>query len=220
MSAPIPRKNRLEQKRGPRPAAVQARPPQREIQGLMEGGFSVDLSDRHLSNYHRFDRESEADDEYFRATRALVVAARRWRKLANDRLKPLGQTMARWETLYLVAYSEEELNQGELSRLIGVQGPTMVRMLDSLAREGLIERQQSHRDLRVTINRITEEGRYVISSIMGITNELRRQVLSDVGPADLKTTVDVLTQVLRRMDDLDQDRPAAGATEQETKAAE
>ena len=176
----------------------------------MEGGFSVDLSDRHLSNYHRFDRESEADDHYFRATRALVVAARRWRKLANDRVKPRGQTMARWETLYLVAYSEEELNQGELARLIGVQGPTMVRMLDSLAREGLIERQQSEHDLRVTINRITEKGRRAISSIMGLTNALRRQVLEPIGTEDLNTTVRVLTQILHRIDELDQDGSTPG----------
>jgi DNA-binding MarR family transcriptional regulator len=208
MTDDAPRRSRSEQLRGPQPATSAAPPPTRKIDGLMEGGFSVDLSDRHLRNYHRFDRESEAHDDYFRVTRALVVAARRWRKLANDRLKPLGQTMPRWETLYLVAYSEEELNQGELSRLIGVQGPTMVRMLDSLAREGLIERQQSHRDLRVTINRITEAGRQVVRRIMGITNDLRREVLAEVSLQDLQTTVKVLTQVLRRIDELDED--AAG----------
>lgn len=200
------RKTRLQQKRGPKPAAKSAgRPRSRDIEGLMYGGFSVDLSDRHLSNYHRFDAGSEADDDFFRTTRALVVAARRWRKIANDRIRPLQQTMARWETLYLVAYSDEELNQSELSRLIGVQGPAMVRMLDSLAQEGLIERQQSHHDLRVTINRITDSGRQVVNTIMGITNELRSQVLSEVDPDDLRTTVAVLTQILRSLDRFDPD---------------
>jgi MarR family transcriptional regulator for hemolysin len=217
VTVPRARKNRLQQRRGPQPAENGARPRKRAIKGLMEGGFSVDLSDKHLSNYHRFNRESHEDDDYFRATRALVTAARRWRKLANDRLKPLGQTMPRWETLYLVAYSDEELNQGELSRLIGVQGPTMVRMLDSLAREGLIERRQSHQDLRVTINRITDAGRRVISSIMGITNELRSQVLADIEPGDLQTTVRVLTQVLRRIDRLDDEGQASAKV---AKAAE
>jgi MarR family transcriptional regulator for hemolysin len=175
------------------------------IEGLMYGGFTVDRSDRHLSNYRRFDAQSEADDDddCFRTTRALVVAARRWRKLANDRLKPLKQTMARWETLYLVAYSEEELNQSQLARLIGVQGPTMIRMLDGLAREGLIERQQSHHDLRVTINRINDAGRAVISEIMGVTNALRHEILAEVDREELKTTVKVLTQILRSIDRYD-----------------
>jgi MarR family transcriptional regulator for hemolysin len=197
-------KSRLQHKRGPKPAAGPAHSdPGEAIEGLMYGGFTVDRVDRHLTNYHRFDAQSEADDDCFRTTRALVVAARRWRKLANDRLKPLKQTMARWETLYLVAYLEEELNQSQLARLIGVQGPTMIRMLDGLAREGLIERQQSHHDLRVTINRITDEGQAVISRIMGETNALRHEILANVDPAELKSTLKVLTQILRSIDQYD-----------------
>jgi DNA-binding MarR family transcriptional regulator len=200
-----PRKTRLEQKRGPKPAAKAVRPRKsRKVEGLMEGGFSVDHSDKHLVNYHRVDPDSEGDDLYFKATRALVVAARRWRKVANDRLKPLEQTMAQWETLYLVAYSGEELNQSQLSRLLGVHGPTMLRMLDSLARRGLIERQQSHEDLRVTINRITPRGRTVISRIMRLSNELRREVLSNVDEHELRIAVKVMGQMLRTLETIDQ----------------
>ena len=180
----------------------------------MEGGFSVDHSDNHLRNYHRLNPESEADDLYFRMTRALVVAARRWRKVANDRLKPLEHTMVQWETLYLVAYSGEELNQSQLSQLLGVHGPTMVRMLDTLARRGLIERQQSHEDLRVTINRITPAGRAVITKIMRLTNEMRREVLGDTDPQDLNTTLRVLAEILRRLDRIDQARSAGSPRRQ------
>lgn len=200
-----PRKTRLQQKRGPKPAT---RPPRakkaRTVEGLMEGGFSLDHSDKHLKNYHRLNPESEADDLYFRMTRALVVSARRWRKVANDRLKPLEQTMAQWETLYLVAYSGEELNQSELSRLLGVHGPTMLRMLDGLARRGLIERQQSHEDLRVTINRITPQGRAVITKIMGLTNEMRRDVLRGIDANELRIAINVLTKMLGALEELDQ----------------
>src|SRR5688572_23418113 len=200
------RKTRLQHRRGPKPAAAPSAPPApAPVEGLMYGGFSVDHSEQHLSNYHRFDPDSEADDLYFRLTRALVVAARRWRKVANDRVRPLEQTMAQWETLYLVAYSGEELNQSQLSRLLGVHGPTMLRMLDALARRGLIERQQSHHDLRVTINRITPRGREVISRIMGLTNALRREVLADIDPSELRITGKVLAQMLRALDRVDQD---------------
>ena len=209
MDGQEPRKTRLEQKRGPKPAVRPVKVNRtRAVEGLMEGGFSVDHSDKHLVNYHRLNPDSEADDLYFRMTRALVVAARRWRKVANDRLRPLEQTMVQWEVLYLVAYSGEELNQSQLSRLLGVHGPTMLRMLDSLARKGLIERQQSAEDLRVTINRITPKGRAVITRIMGISNELRRDVLGDVDEQELKIAVKVLAQMLRKLDQIDQTGPA------------
>ncbi|HEU4650176.1 MAG TPA: MarR family transcriptional regulator [Croceibacterium sp.] len=208
------RKTRLQHKRGPKPADRPAQaPPGRPVEGLLYGGFSVDHSDRHLDNYHRFDPASEADDLYFKLTRALVVAARRWRKVANDRLRPLDQTMAQWETLYLVAYSGEELNQSQLSRLLGVHGPTMLRMLDQLARRGLIERQQSHHDLRVTNNRITPAGREVIRRIMGMTNALRREALDGIDPDELRIAGKVLVQMLRALERVDHEaaRAAPGA---------
>jgi DNA-binding MarR family transcriptional regulator len=215
MSADTSRKTRMQHRRGPKPAARPPEPPPSPpVEGLLYGGFSVDHSERHLDNYHRFDPDSEADDLYFRLTRALVVAARRWRKVANDRVRPLEQTMAQWETLYLVAYSGEELNQSQLSRLLGVHGPTMLRMLDALARRGLIERQQSHHDLRVTINRITPKGREVISRIMGETNALRREVLGAIDPDELRIAGKVLAQMLRTLERIDQDgagRAAGGA---------
>jgi MarR family transcriptional regulator for hemolysin len=205
MDGEEPPKTRLGHKRGPKPAQRRAKVKAAgSVHGLMEGGFSVDLSDKHLVNYHRVNPDNQADDLYFRMTRALVVAARRWRKFANDRLKPIEQTMAQWETLYLVAYSGEELNQSQLAQLLGVHGPTMLRMLDSLARKGLIERQQSRDDLRVTINRITPAGRVVITNIMGISNELRRDVLRDIDGDELMIAVRVLAQMLRKLEEIDQ----------------
>lgn len=214
-------KTRVQQKRGPKPAAKPPKSrPHRPLEGLMYGGFSFDLSEQHLRNYHRFGGGTADDDEHFRITRAFVVAARRWRKLANDRIKPLGQTMSRWETLYLVAYSDAELNQTELARLIGVEGPTMIRMLDALAREGLIERQQSHQDLRVTINRITDKGRQVITEIMGITNDLRRDVLEGVDLEEMKVANRVLSHILRRLEHLTNEGAARKVQRERERASE
>lgn len=189
---------RTNRKRGPKAAPARPARPAAASRAPV-GGFPVDLAERHLINYRRASGDPSAD-LHFRTTRAIVVAARRWRKVANDRVKPLDQTMARWETLFLVAYSEERLTQSELARLISVEGPTMVRMLDALARDGLIEREQSATDRRVTLNRITEKGRHAIKEIMAVTNELRSELLQDIDPEKLAVTVEVLGIILRRLD--------------------
>ncbi len=162
----------------------------------------VSTGDRHLMNFHRHFPTGGGDDAHFRATRAIVVAARRWRKVANERVKAIGQTMARWETLFLVAFTEKDLTQSELARLISVEGPTMVRMLDVLARDGLIERHQSSTDRRVTVNRITDKGTAVIGEMMQITNALRAEVIRDIDPGELAVCVNVLNKILRRLDEL------------------
>ena len=110
---------------------------------------------------------------YFQLTRSIVLAGRRWRKLADKRIKRLGQSMARWETLFLVAFSGDDRTQRELARLISIEGPTLVRMLDVLAQEGLVARKQSESDRRMTTNTITPEGERLVGAIKATTDELR-----------------------------------------------
>jgi DNA-binding MarR family transcriptional regulator len=158
--------------------------------------------DERLAKYHRLYAGSDVDDLYYRATRDIVVAGRRWRKLANERIRPTGHTMARWETLFLVAFSDHALTQGELARLLNVEGPTLVRMLDVLQKEGLIERRQSEMDRRVTTNAITPKGRLAIDDIMSVTNALRIEMLQGLDPTELAITLKVLGQIIERIDEI------------------
>jgi len=199
---------RTRHKRAPKAALAGRRPKaspsavQEEASGQHFGGFSIDRAAQHLSNFYGDSKPDARDETYFRITRSLVVAARRWRKLANDRVRSVNQNMARWETLYLLACAEEELNQGELAKVVGVKGPSMVHMLDSLARDGLIERHQSDIDRRVTHNRITPRGREVTREIMAITNDLRAELLRDIDPAKLAVTLEVLESIHAKLDEL------------------
>ena len=199
---------RSAQRRGPkaaRNAVVQTDPSidqGRRPAGVPDGGYPIELSDQHLRNFQRHFLKTGDTDTYFRVTRALVVAARRWRKLANERIRAIGHTMARWETLFLVGFSGEALTQGELARLVSVEGSSMVHMLDALARAGLIERQQSEVDRRVTTNRITPAGRAAVGEIMDVTNGLREELLRDIDPGKLAVANDVLAQILRKLDDM------------------
>ncbi len=194
---------RSRQKRGPKAARPRSELMKAQTERIAgHGGYRLGDTERHLLNYKLHFQETGGDDQFFRTTRAIVTAARRWRKLANDRVKVVGQTMARWETLFLVAFTGDELTQSELAHLISVEGPTMVRMLDVLARDGLIERQQSDADRRVTTNRITPKGTQVIADLMAITNDLRREVLGDIDRDRLAITVEVLGEILRKLDEI------------------
>ena len=202
--------SRTRHRRGPQAARLaQDAAPQAQAEPVLDrnaaryGGYPTELAERHLSNFYQEAERPEARDvTNFRTTRALVVAARRWRKLANDRIKAIGQSMARWETLYLLAASEQELSQGELAWVVGVKGPSMVAMLNGLELDGLIERHQSSADRRVTHNRITEKWRQATRDIMAITNELRGEMLRDIDPAKLAVTIEVLESIHARLDEL------------------
>jgi len=193
----VPRSSR---KRGPNAALADAPIEDVDDSEMSAVGRVIADADRRLINYQKYFISDTDSQQHFRVTRVLVSAARRWRKLANERVKAVGQTMARWETLFLVGFSGEDLSQSDLARLISVEGPTMVRMLDILARDGLIERHQADTDRRFTTNRITPKGTVVIGEVMAVTNKLRREVLSDIDPEKLEICVDVLSQIIRKLD--------------------
>jgi DNA-binding MarR family transcriptional regulator len=140
------------------------------------------------------------DDRYFRLTRNIVYASRLWRKVANDAIRPYEQTMARLETLFLVAFSDAEVNQTDLAREINVEVPTIVRMLDKLATDGLISRGQSPTDLRVRVNRVTPKGEAVIEDLMAVTNEVRIDLLADIDTRKLDTCLEVIGILLKRLE--------------------
>jgi MarR family transcriptional regulator for hemolysin len=146
----------------------------------------------------------QGDETHFALTRAIVVAARRWRRIANDRIRHLEQNMARLEILYLVGYSGEELNQSQLAELVSVKGSTMVHMLHALAEEGLIERHQSSSDRRITVNRITNLGREKVRDIMLELRLLRDELYADIDEKDLKITLDTLGKILEKSEKMQQ----------------
>jgi MarR family transcriptional regulator for hemolysin len=187
------RRSRTHYERGP------AASPPRDGSKLF-GGNSTEVADRHLMHYKAVFGNDSEDYTGFRLTRSIVVAARRWRKIANDHVRQTGQSMARWETMFLVAFSGKGLTQTELARLISVQGPSMVSMLDQLAGEGLITRNQSDVDRRVTVNEITPTGLAAIAAVMTITNGLRNDLLADIPEDKLQVCLEVLDAVLNKLD--------------------
>ena len=79
-----------------------------------------------------------------------------------DRLlvEPLGVTVSQAYAL-LALPGESAISMGDLSERLGVAGSTATRMVDQLARKGLVLRAPAEEDRRVWSVRLTPEGREV-----------------------------------------------------------
>ena len=83
------------------------------------------------------------------------------RRLANDlaeELRPLGVGVGQWAVLMFL-WSRDGMSQAELSRLVAIEPPTMVRTLDRMVRDGIVTREPDPRDRRVTRIHLTPRGR-------------------------------------------------------------
>ncbi|ARM84519.1 MarR family transcriptional regulator [Marinobacter salarius] len=126
---------------------------------------------------------------------ANARVARRWRKLLDERLNDLGVTQARWSTMVCLQRSGG-LTQRELTHLMAVENPTLVRLLDSLEEQGLIERRPNMRDRRTKLLYLTNAGERFMSTLNERASVLRHEMLKDIENTDLEVALRVLERVM------------------------
>jgi len=141
-----------------------------------------------------------AEDMHYTFAQSLIFLARRWRNLMNLELSSVGQSQARWGTLYWIDVFGDSLNQTELADRIGVEQQTLGRVLRDLQSEGLIERVPSKHDQRAKVIRLTRAADPVMRQIAAIQESVRRKLLRDIDPKDLGTCMSVFAAILANMD--------------------
>ncbi len=125
--------------------------------------------------------------------------ARTWRTKLDERLSPLGLTQARWLVLMHLSRMGGESLQKELAFIVGVEGPTLVRVLDGLERIGLVQRLGVEGDKRARLIRLTPKADSVISDIMRIGIKLRGEALAGISDEDLESFFRVLEAILANL---------------------
>lgn len=132
-------------------------------------------------------------------TRSLAMVARQWKRSIDLQFRELGLTQARWGVL-LELSRNEEVTQTELARLLGIEGATLVRLLDGLEGGGLVERQPCEKDRRAKKLRLTPKASSLIGEMKKIATGNRRQILTDVSEEDLRASTQILNQILARLE--------------------
>ena len=137
-------------------------------------------------------------DERFSA--ALHGAARQWRLLIDRRLKGLGLSQAGWMTITMAAKAKTPMSQSELAQSVGVEGATMVAMLDRLARAGLVERLPSETDRRVKLVSVTPAGRALYDEVKREAAGVRKELLVGMDPQQLLAVTELLEALTARIE--------------------
>ncbi|MCG6969510.1 MAG: MarR family transcriptional regulator [Gammaproteobacteria bacterium] len=126
---------------------------------------------------------------------AIGDTARCWRNLLNERLRPLGLSQARWMVLLLLSKRGDGVVQKALAEWLGIEGPTLVRILDRMTEDGWIERRESATDRRAKTVHLTQQSCAIIKQINKVAAQLRRELLADVTPADIEACMRVLQKI-------------------------
>lgn len=130
----------------------------------------------------------------------LVLAARRWRALLDEHLRQIGQSTARLEAMAAILNSATPSAQVDIARRLRIEGPTMTRMLDTLEKDGLVQRLPDPNDRRSKQLRVTPAGEKALEEIFAISDVLRARLLADVSGDRIDEANGFLMMLIERLD--------------------
>lgn len=122
----------------------------------------------------------------------LVLSARKWRRTSDGVLNAYGVSEACAAPLLMVGRLGEAVRQGTLAEHVGIEGPSLVRLLDQLCAAGLARRDEDPGDRRAKTISLTDAGRAVTAQMEADLKVLRARVLKGITRAELETTLRVL----------------------------
>lgn len=128
----------------------------------------------------------------------LGETARLWRGYLDRQLKPLGVSFMQWSTLARLSHAGTDLVQKDLAHLVGIEGPTLVGILDRLVRAGYVERRVAAHDRRANTVHLTAEGRRLLLAAEQQLHDVRENLLAELTEAELTATIEVFQAIAKR----------------------
>ncbi|WP_162932393.1 MarR family winged helix-turn-helix transcriptional regulator [Solimonas sp. K1W22B-7] len=117
------------------------------------------------------------------------------RGLLDARLEPIGLSQARWQPILALHRAQKPLTQSALAAELGIESPTLVRMLDRLSADGWLQRVSCPNDRRAYHVVLTDRSKDACADIEEQLRILRRDLYGVIDPDELATCVRVLEQV-------------------------
>jgi DNA-binding MarR family transcriptional regulator len=115
------------------------------------------------------------------------------RSMANqlaEELRPAGVGIGQWAVLMFL-WARDGMSQAELSRVVAIEPPTMVRTIDRMVRDGFVTRAADPDDGRISRIYLTDRGR-------SLRDELLPKAVA-VNAANLGRLTPIERKALRRL---------------------
>lgn len=152
--------------------------------------------DEWSSLYDRFYPKGSRSDAEFRASRLLVLTSRAWiNRIDSMLIRQSGQSRARWQVLFAISFAPQPATLTQISQRAHLQWPTMVRVVEAMEREGLLDRADNPDDGRSKLISLTSEGEATIRKIQPIIDRERAALLQNLTDNELQQVAGLLDKV-------------------------
>ena len=136
--------------------------------------------------------------EDMRMTFLTMRLANTWRLVLDRALRAEGMSMAMMRPLAYLMMLPDGVSQRTLAHAMSTDSSALVRVLDLLEGEGLVERHPDHEDRRAKSLVLTARGRGKCQTFHATCAAMESRVLHGQQPAQVQAMMQVLAGVLGR----------------------
>ena len=137
----------------------------------------------------------------FETSAGFIVnaTAKTFQKVLDSELrKNVGVTISQWRVIAaLVLYPG--LTQKEIADKVGIEGATLVPVIDKMEKEGLLKRKPDSKDRRVNRIYLTPKADSLWDSMMECVVRIRKISTKDIPEDQLKITLETLRKISKNL---------------------
>ncbi len=134
--------------------------------------------------------------------RSLFRLGQAWRRQMDVAMQQFGLTDATWRPLFYLGRFGDGMRQKDLAATMDIESPSLVRLLDALERQGLVERRDEADDRRAKTLHLTPAGRAAYKHLAVVYYRISNRILQRISDADIATCKRVFAQIGAAMADL------------------
>ncbi|MDR4229152.1 MarR family transcriptional regulator [Bacillus mojavensis] len=113
-----------------------------------------------------------------------------------------GISQSRLELLTLL-YHADEISQSDLQKKVNIDSAAVTRHLKQLEAKGMVLRRRKPEDNRITLVRLTDQGRKRIESSKKEKERFMKEMLANVSAEERRVLIDVLGRMRNNIDNIE-----------------
>jgi len=138
---------------------------------------------------------SSYDKTLMSLTHTLIHVSRAYKSAADGLTADFELSHASAWPVLMISRLGDGVRPGQVADAVGIEPPSLVRIIDQLVAAGLVLRQDDPSDRRAKTLSLTTSGKIIAERLEKALAPFRRDLFKDMPQADVEATVRVLTQL-------------------------
>ena len=127
------------------------------------------------------------------------ATAKTFQKVLDSELrKNVGVTISQWRVISTLVL-HRGLTQKEIADKVGIEGATLVPVIDKMEKEGLLKRKPDSKDRRVNRIYLTPKANSLWNSMIECALRIRKVSTKDIPEDQLKATFETLRKISKNL---------------------